>query len=114
MNALATVVFPVALAQSILRGVERWLPANLFIYIFCAAFFGAWLGVIATGFVATALLSAAGVYGLDMLLAEYFPYYILLGFAEAWLNGAAITLTVVYRPRWVCTFDDRRYLWKKK
>jgi uncharacterized membrane protein len=42
------------------------------------------------------------------------PFYLLLGFSEAWLNGAAITLMVVYYPHWVGSFDDRRYLWQKK
>lgn len=39
--------------------------------------------------------------------------YFLLGFAEAWLNGALVTLMVIYVPRWVGSFDDRRYLLNK-
>jgi uncharacterized membrane protein len=37
----------------------------------------------------------------------------LLGFAEAWLNGAMVTIMVVYLPHWVGSFDDRRYLLNK-
>jgi uncharacterized membrane protein len=114
LNALVLVVFPVFVAHAILRAVERWLPANIFIFIFIAAFFGAAFCVIATGAFASLLLLLSGAYPLDLLLAEYFPFYLLLGFAEAWLNGAAITLMVVYYPRWVGSFDDRRYLWQKK
>jgi uncharacterized membrane protein len=114
LNALVLVVFPVFVAHAILRAVERWLPANIFIFIFIAAFFGAAFCVIATGAFASLLLLLSGAYPLDLLLAEYFPFYFLLGFAEAWLNGAAITLMVVYYPRWVGSFDDRRYLWQKK
>jgi uncharacterized membrane protein len=48
-----------------------------------------------------------------VLFEDYFPYFILLGFSEAWLNGAAITLMVVFVPHWVVSFDDRRYLLNK-
>jgi uncharacterized membrane protein len=59
------------------------------------------------------VLWLAGVYSADKLFSDYFPYFALLGFAEAWLNGAAITLMVVYYPQWVGSFDDRRYLFKR-
>lgn len=114
LNALVLAVFPVMVAYGILRLVERHLPANFFIYVFVAAFFGAGACVIATGLLVSLLLFAAGIYPLDLVMSEYFPFYILMGFAEAWLNGAAITLMTVYLPRWVTTFDDRRYLWHKK
>ncbi len=114
LNALVLVVFPVFVAHIILRVVERSLPANFFIYVFVATFFGAGLCVVSTGALASLLLLVSGAYTPDLLLSEYFPFYILLGFAEAWLNGAAITLMVVYCPRWVATFDDRRYLWQRK
>lgn len=113
LNALLMAVLPGFLAFAILRGVERWLPANFFIYIFIAAFFGAALSALVTGAASTALLAVAGIYPLEMLLDDYLPYFLLLGFSEAWLNGAAVTLMVVYFPQWVGTFDDRRYLWNK-
>jgi len=113
LNALMMIVVPVFIAWTILRIVERWLPANFFIYIFVATFFGAALNTVLTGLVATLLLAVAGVYSTDMLFGDFFLSYVLLGFAEAWLNGAAITLMVVYFPHWVGTFDDRHYLWKK-
>jgi uncharacterized membrane protein len=33
-----------------------------------------------------------------------------MSWAEAFTSGALITVLVVYRPQWVTTFDDRRYL----
>lgn len=113
LSTLVTVVFPCFAAHAVLRATERFLPANFFIYIFVAAFFGAAAVVVATGVVASLLLWAASVYPLDMLVGEYLPPYLLLGFAEAWLNGAAVTLMVVYTPHWVGSFDDRRYLHNK-
>jgi len=113
LNAWAMIAVPVFIAWAILRAVERWLPAHFFIYIFVATFFGAAVNTVLTGFLATLLLGVAGVYPMDMLFGDFFLSYVLLGFAEAWLNGGAITLMVVYFPHWVGTFDDRHYLWKK-
>lgn len=114
LNGLALAAFPVFFAHAVLRLVERWLPANIFVYIFFAAFFGAGLTVIATGVLTGLMLWLAGAYTAGLLFSDYLPFYLLLGFAESWLNGAAITLMVVYYPRWVGSFDDRRYLWQKK
>lgn len=113
LNALLLAAFPCVVAFAVLRVVERWLPAHLFIYIFVAAFFGAALTAGATGLASTLLLLLADVYPAQTLLTDFLPYFLLLGFSEAWLNGAAVTLMVVYFPRWVGTFDDRRYLWNK-
>jgi uncharacterized membrane protein len=110
LNALVLAVFPVLLADAIRRGVLRWLPGNFFVYVFVTAFFGAAATVMATGLLASALLWLAAVYPAPTLLDDYLPYYFLLGFAEAWLNGALITLMVVYAPHWVGSFDDRHYL----
>lgn len=113
LNAMAFCVFPVFMADAIRRLVERFLPPNFFIFIFVTSFFGAALTAVATGFVATAMLWLAEVYPAALLFEDYFPYYLLLGFSEAWLNGAMVTLMVVYLPHWVGSFDDRRYLLHK-
>ncbi|HTS55736.1 MAG TPA: energy-coupling factor ABC transporter permease [Burkholderiales bacterium] len=111
-NALGMGVVPVAVSQAILRLVERRLPPNLFVYIFAAAFFGAALTMLATGALASLLLGAAGAYTFEYLLSEYLPWFVLLAWAEAFTTGAVITLVVIYRPSWIATFDDRRYLGK--
>jgi len=114
LNALALTMFPVLVAHAVLRLVERYLPPNIFVYFFGAAFFGGAVAAVATGLLTGLLLWLGGVYSPGLLFSDYLLFYILLGFAEAWLNGAAITLMVVYYPRWVGSFDDRRYLWQKK
>lgn len=114
LNALAFAAVPIFVAHYVWRFVERYLPPNIFVFFFVAAFFGGALAVAASGVFSGILLWATGTYTAELLFSDYLPFYILLGFAEAWLNGAAITLMVVYFPRWVGSFDDRRYLWKKK
>jgi uncharacterized membrane protein len=41
------------------------------------------------------------------------PFYFLMDWAEAFATGMMVTLMVVYRPEWVATFDDARYLGMK-
>lgn len=113
LNALALVVVPVVMAQGILRAVEKYLPAHFFIYIFCASFISAGLVVLASGVFITLVLWLGDAYPMQLLLREFLPFFLLQGFAEAWLTGAVITLMVVYRPLWVVSFSDRRYLFNK-
>ena len=93
--------------------MERFLPRHFFIFIFVIAFFGSAVTAICQGVLASALLVAAGAYTFEFLAHNYLPYFLLLGFAEAWLSGVVVTLMVVYQPGWVARFDDRLYLWNK-
>lgn len=110
LNALVAVVTPVLVVDGLRRLVERWLPANFFIYIFLCAFFGSGLAALSAGLGSTLLMAMADIYPLDGLLEGYLIYFILLGFSEAWINGIIVTLLVVYAPGWVGSFDDSRYL----
>ena len=109
-NALLLAGLGVGFSQFFYRLFFRLLPKHLFVYIFANSFFGAALTIICVGFSISLFLALAGAYPWDYLINEYFPYFLLLGFSEAWLSGMAMTLFVVYRPEWVITFDDSRYL----
>ncbi|HQO28807.1 MAG TPA: hypothetical protein PKY22_04700, partial [Accumulibacter sp.] len=69
--------------------------------------------VIATGVTTCLLLALAGAYPVDYLRSEYLPYFVLLGFSEAWLSGMMATLLAVYRPDLLADFDDRQFLRKR-
>lgn len=109
-NALLMGGVGVVASSGVLRFCERFLPRHLFVYLFANGFFGAALSILAVGFAASGLLVAAGAYSADYVLGEYLPYVGMLAFSEAWLSGMVLTLLVVYRPQWVATFDDSRYL----
>ena len=110
VNFLLMGLIPILLSHVLRRLVERYLPAHFFIFIFILSFFGSALIVMLEGLLASLLLAGLGAYEFSMLTSEYLPYFLLLGFAEAWLSGALITLLVVYTPDWVLAFDDQRYL----
>ncbi len=110
LNALLMGGCGVLFADRIFKLADRCLPRHFFVYVFVNGFFGAALTVFGVGVVACLLLALAGAYSVDYLVEEYLPYYLLLGFSEAWLSGMAMTLLIVYFPGWVATFDDSRYL----
>ncbi|MBS1159949.1 MAG: putative integral rane protein [Proteobacteria bacterium] len=113
INALLLAGLGVLIAQAVHLVVSRLLPANFFVFIFVNSFFGAALTILGIGFAISVLMFLSGVYPWDYLFNEYFPYFMLLGFSEAWLSGMLATLFVIYRPNWIASFDDSRYLANK-
>ncbi len=107
---LLGVALPVAVTFAVLRATQRFLPANFFVYVFAAAFFGAALALGTSGLGGAALVAATGGPETAALVGDLLPYLLYLAFAEGTLTGMVITLLVVYRPNWVATFDDGRYL----
>lgn len=113
LNFVLMAVLPVLIASALHRLVVRLLPAHFFIFVFVTGFLGSALTVMLQGLVACGALVGAGAYSAEFLGTEYLPYFLLLGFSEAWISGGVVTLLVVYRPDWVAAFDDRLYLMNK-
>ncbi len=113
LNALVMGVLPVLTSYGLFRLVDHRLPNHFFVYIFANAFLGAALAMGVTGVAATLLMDLSGAYPAGYLYREYLPYFILMAWSEAMSTGMAMTLMVIYRPHWVCTFDDSRYLKNK-
>jgi uncharacterized membrane protein len=113
VDALLTAALPAALSWGVFRLLDRWLPNHFFIYVLGNGFFGAALSVAAIGLATTALMALGGAYPLEYLLSHYTPYALLISWGEAFTTGMMITVMVVYRPAWVETFDDVRYIQNK-
>ena len=110
LNWLLLGCLPVWVSYGWVRLMERWLPVHFFVYIYVAAFFGAALSVGSVGLASGALLAASQTFDSSYALQEYLWYFLLLLFPEAFITGTLITLFVAFRPHWVISFDDRRYL----
>lgn len=114
LDMLLQAALPAAVSWSVFRLLERLLPHHFFIYVFGNGFFGAALAVVSIGLVTTAMMALAGVYPLDYLLTQYTPYAVLLlSWSEAFLTGMVVTMMAVYRPAWLGTFDDIKYIQNK-
>ncbi len=113
-DVLLHAALPAAVSWQIFRLLERRLPNHFFIYVLGNGFFGAALSVAAIGLATTGVMVLADAYTLDYLMAHYTPYAtLLISWAEAFSTGMAITVMAVYRPQWLETFDDVKYLHNK-
>ncbi len=114
VDAFMLGVVPAWVSWNVQRILERRLPNHFFIYVLGNGFFGAMLSVAAIGLTVTAVMTVSGAYRLDYLLGHYTPYVtVLVGWGEAFMTGMAVTLMAVYRPAWLESFDDERYLRNK-
>jgi uncharacterized membrane protein len=114
IDALLVAALPAAVSWGVFRLLDRRLPNHFFVYVLGNGFFGAALSVAAIGLATTALMAIAGAYPLDYLLKHYTPYAaLLISWAEAFSTGMVITVMAVYRPAWLETFDDVKYLQNK-
>ncbi|POZ61496.1 energy-coupling factor ABC transporter permease [Chromobacterium alticapitis] len=110
LNWLLTALPAVALTGGALALARRFLPPHLFVYIFVNGFLAGGASLIGAALCGLLALGLAGAYPWDGLLAEALPYYFLLSWSEAFTTGLLLAVLVVYRPQWVATFDDGRYL----
>jgi uncharacterized membrane protein len=113
LDAMLVVVLPAVVSWGFYLLLDRKLPNHFFIYVIGNGFFGGALSVTAIGLATTAAMALAGAYQLDYLLEHYTPYTVLIAWAEAFSTGMAVTVMAVYRPQWLETFDDVRYIQNK-
>jgi uncharacterized membrane protein len=103
---------PAYLTSYLLNWAQRKLPLNYFVYIFFNCFAAAALSMWAYGIAHIAVLALSGSYDATFLTEEILPYYLLMGWPEAFSTGLNLTLLVVWQPQWVYSFDDSKYLQK--
>jgi uncharacterized membrane protein len=113
VDALLVAILPAATSWGLFRMLDRYLPNHFFIYVLGNGFFGGALAAAAIGLATTAVMAVSGAYTLHYLLEHYTPYTLLITWAEAFSTGMAVTVMAVYRPQWLETFDDSRYLQNK-
>lgn len=113
VEILVFCALPAVFTWQLFRLVDRKLPNHFFIYVLVNGFFGAALAIGLVAFVSTLVMALAGLYPADYLLEHYTPYFFLLAWSEAFTTGMLVTLMAVYKPEWLETFDDNRYIRNK-
>jgi uncharacterized membrane protein len=110
VTALLIVVLPATLTQTLLVLIRSALPKHFFVYVFVNAFLTAGIVALASGYLAAAILIADGVQSLADLRQSFLPFFPLMFFPEAFVNGFVMSVMVGLRPEWVVSFDDDEYL----
>lgn len=110
---LLTSLLPILISYSVFAASYRYLPHNIFIYIFIAGFFnGGFTGsmhlLLNTGFQVV-----HGLHDWQTINDNYFIFLPLLAFPEGLINGMAAAMMSVFKPEWLRTFSDRDYIYQR-
>jgi uncharacterized membrane protein len=112
-NLLCMAIVPAMFTAWFHESVHSRLPHNYFVYFFVTVFVGSALAFNLAGLARLAVLAASGTFEAAHVGPEYFAVLPFMSFGEATVNGMVMAMAVVYRPRWVMSFDDRLYLRKR-
>jgi uncharacterized membrane protein len=96
---------PATLALGIGLAMRRWLPRNAFVYILGRAFVGT-----AAATLLAAALHVWWVQGAQRSESMLVTAGWLVAWGEAFLTGALAAVFVAFRPQWLLTWSDARYL----
>lgn len=105
-QALWMGVIPATLGLILGLALRRWLPLHLFIYILGRGFMATALAITLTG--ALGLTAGRLSHGLDA--GEWMLGHWLLGWGEAISTGMLVAIFVAFKPEWLLTYSDQRYL----
>lgn len=109
-DLLCVAIVPAIATAWLHEQVHARLPHNYFVYFFLTVYAGSALAYNLAGLARVGLLAAAGTLDAAHAGPEYFAVLPMMSFGEAFVNGMIMAMVVVYRPKWVMSFDDRLYL----
>jgi uncharacterized membrane protein len=110
VSFVTVVLVPITLSQISLVLVRSYLPKHFFVYVLGNGFFTAWVVGYVCGHLAMQLLVFSGAYTMAELNVTIMPFFPLMFFPEALVNGWIITMLVVFYPAAVHSFSDEQYI----
>ena len=110
VNILLMGALPILFSFMVFRLSQYYLPKHFFVYTLFNAYFCGALSMALTVSCASLLLLCCSDYTLDELVRRYLPFAPLMIFAEGFFTGMLATAMVLFRPEWIGSFDDRKYL----
>ena len=99
-------VVPATFALALGAVLRRWLPPHPFVYVLGRGFLGAVLCLFAASLLAQA--SGAALPGIPDGLGRVARW--LMAWADAFVTGMLTAIFVAFKPEWLLTWSDRRYL----
>ena len=109
-NELIVGIIPATFTQVSLVLARSYLPKNFFVYVLTNGFLASGLAATIAGYTAAWLLILSGEVSYADLSRTILPFFPLIFFPEAFINGWIITILVCYRPQWVTSFTDELYV----
>ena len=110
LNVLVMAAIPVLLGYWLLMLALRYLPHHFFVYSIFNGFIAGVISMILTVMTAALLLICCGPYNFDWIVDRYLVFIPLMAFAEGFFTGMIATGMALFRPEWIMTYDDKRYI----
>ncbi len=110
LNAMMMIVGPVLFSYLIYRISQLYMRKSFFVYTLFNGFFCAILTMLLLVTTTSLLLLCCGGYDWDDIYYRYLPFTPMMLFAEGFFTGMLTSGMVLFRPEWIGSFDDRRYL----
>ena len=109
INGALLAVIPALSASVLQRLIERWLPKNIFVFIFGNGLF---VTLVVTALTSALLLAAeaAATHAATNVLREHLAFSLLLAWGEALVSGMIFSALVVFLPQAVPTYRQDTYL----
>jgi uncharacterized membrane protein len=82
------------------------LPAQVFVYILGRGFLGTALCIFLAGVLYELLYHLVGGVGVEQALVARW----LMAWGDAFLTGMLVAIFVAFKPEWLATWSDQRYL----
>jgi uncharacterized membrane protein len=99
-------VVPASFALAIGIAVRRFLPPHVFVFILGRGFLTTALSIMAAGTLAAIIRPLPAGMTLSTLLVGQW----LIAWGEAVLTGMGVAIFVAFKPQWLLTWSDKRYL----
>lgn len=109
LNGALLAVVPACLASAFQQLIERWLPKNIFVFIFGNGLF---VTLVVTALASVLLMAAAtaGSTAATSVVGEHLAYSLMLAWGEALVSGMVFSALVVFLPQTVLTYRQDTYL----
>jgi uncharacterized membrane protein len=104
-------VIPALFAYWVMKAVQKLLPKHLFILILGNGYLAAFISTFATGLLIFGLQQIFEItsFGTSDPLG-WFLGLLVLSFMEGSLSGMLLAILLVYRPKWVSTYQEDQYM----
>lgn len=97
---------PASLTLALGAMMRRWLPAHVFVYILGRGFLGTAASIFLAGLLYELFYHLVGGVDVEQALVARW----LMAWGDAFLTGMFVAIFVAFKPEWLATWSDQRYL----
>jgi uncharacterized membrane protein len=108
---LFSCLIPIVISYGLFLASYRYLPRNIFVFIFVAGFLNGGVTGTAHLLINSFYLLLVSDYDWVTIFDNYLIFTPLLAFPEGLLNGMTVAMLTVFKPELLRVFSDRDYIY---